>query len=137
MRPNLLDQLANVHRFGQKIVDAGLEGLLPFLGHDAGRQGDHRQGVQFQLFADGPGGCQSIHHRHQNIHQDQVEAPRLGHERIQRLLTIGGLSRDRAFQFQGTIGQHPVDGAVIHDEHAQTAQSRRGTVLAGDLRRGF
>ena len=117
------DHLLEVHRLGQEVVDPSRRGLLTLVGEDPGREGEHRQVWLREFTADGPGGSQSVHHRHLDVHEDRGEIPRAGPQRIQGLLAIGGQGDAGTLALQGLLDHIPVPVMIVHHQEAQTRET--------------
>ena len=135
-RPQLGDQILQVHRLGDEAVDAGREGLPALVGEDAGGKGDDRQVRQAELPANGAGGRQPIHHRHLDIHQHGIVTPGVLAQTFQCLPTVGGQGRPRPLPGQDLGDNLQVPVMVVHHQDPQTRQTWPLGMGGGGDRRG-
>ena len=70
------------------------------------------------LLPQGATGREAIHHRHLDVHQDQIGLPLA--DRVQSLLSIRGAHGFHTKLFQHFTGDLEVDGAVLHHQYQGT-----------------
>lgn len=102
--------------FRDVIVHAGFDALGPIFWGCAGGERDHgrapRTGLEKPYLA---GGFQSIHARHLNVHQNEIE--RTTAYRGERFVPSGGGFHFTAQPFEKQAGQAEIYGVVLYNEN--------------------
>lgn len=106
-----------VDRFGQIVVHPGLQQVLALAAGGMGGNGDDRRGVVMRQLADQFTGVNTVHLRHLNVHQDQIQ--HVVARQRQRFLTA--LAQQGFFYLfpQQRADQLQVGRVVVNRHHRQ------------------
>ena len=119
-----------VHSGGKGIFAVGFKGV------GGERQNGNLRKPGIGKGADGAGGGVAVHHRHLDIHQDQLNfSGAAGGHPVNGLLPIGGGYHREALGGQQLLGNLPVQGVVLYQQ--QGAVFRAEGTAAGELLPGF
>jgi hypothetical protein len=121
--------------FGDVVVHAGFAALPALLGHCVGGHGDDGQMAEAGVLADLAGRLEAVHHRHLEVHQDEVEGVGPGGvEGVEGETPVVGHVHGGAQLLQQAAGDELVDVVVFDQQDAQAGQ--RGGAGSGLRRRG-
>ncbi len=103
--------------FGEKVIAARLQATdQRFIFAHRGQEDDRHHGFTGHGL-DPPGRFETVHHRHQRIHQYQLRALRL--EQRQRLQPIGGHQYPMPLATHDGRQQHAISGAVLGNQDGE------------------
>ena len=89
--PQHRQQLLRIHRFGKVVRCTRFQALLAIALHRLGRQSDDRQGSKALIAADRTGRLVSVHLRHHDVHEDEVDV-RSAFQDVQGFTAVFGAS---------------------------------------------
>ena len=111
-------QAIQIQWLGQHIVEPCGPGRRDFLFQDPGRQADNGQVVQSELLPNQACRGQTIHHRHLDIHEDDVHLIGPCFQEVDGELAINFFKSLGPLRLRQIGDQIPIDGTVIDDQAA-------------------